>query len=56
MTQENPGPMSKHGGWPPALVPAVTGAIVIRDFEREGQVAATASRSRSSVHSRSNSG
>jgi hypothetical protein len=41
MTQENPEPMSKDGRWPPALLRAATGAIVIRDFEREGQMAAT---------------
>jgi hypothetical protein len=41
MTQENPEPMSKDGRWPPTLLPAATGAVVIRDFEGKGQVAAT---------------
>jgi hypothetical protein len=41
MTQENPESMGKDGRRSHTLFPTATGAIVIRDFEREGQMAAT---------------
>ena len=41
MTQANPESMGKNGRRSHTLFRAATGAIVIRDFEREGQMAAT---------------